>query len=157
MSVIVGFKQLSPEQLERLKTDPSLAQSILFSPDEGESKGMDLDVAWEAIHFLLTGRKDGGAPPLASAILGGKSIGPDLGMGPARYLTSGEVKTVADALSRLSKDDLRRRFDLKAMKKAKIYKAEAWNQSEDQFEQLSSTSDSFARTISLPAKGAMRC
>lgn len=136
VSVIVGFKQVAPDLIERIRKDPSLTQSVLFPDAEDTDRGIDLDVAWDAIHFLLTGRRDGGSPPMANAIKGGHPIGPDLGMGPARYLAPEEVKAVADALAQVTKDILRRQFNPVAMKKAKVYNAEAWSRGDEAFEEL---------------------
>ncbi len=41
--------------------------------------------------------------------------------GPARYLEPNEVKEVAKSLRTVSKKDLASRFDLKAMKAARVY------------------------------------
>jgi len=83
--------------------------------------GLNLEKSWHVLHYLLTGKAEEAPPPLGNAILGGEEIGEDLGYGPARILTPQQVREVAAALASISKDDLRWRFDLKAMMAARIY------------------------------------
>jgi hypothetical protein len=83
--------------------------------------GLNLEKSWHVLHYLLTGEVEEAAPPMGNAILGGQEIGEDLGYGPARFLTPQQVREVAAALRSISKDDLSRRFNLKAMMAAQIY------------------------------------
>ncbi len=88
------------------------------SPDDET----DLDKAWHGIHFLLTGTAWEGDPPWCYLVTGGTDIGDvDVGYGPARGLTSAEAKQFSAALSGLSPEDLRRRFDPQKMKGEDIY------------------------------------
>lgn len=86
-----------------------------------------IDKSWHGIHFLLTGSAWGGKPPLSNAVNGGKEIGPDLGYGPARFLTPDQVKEVAIGLDEITKESLRARFNPQAMTKAEIY---SWHEDE---------------------------
>jgi hypothetical protein len=115
-----NLKQISAATLEEIKADPSIVEEILFS-EEGEAEGLEIDKAWHGLHYLLTGEAWGGAPPLANAVLGGEEIGEDFGYGAARYLTPGQVKEVATALSGVSEEELTNRFDPDAMRAAQIY------------------------------------
>jgi uncharacterized protein DUF1877 len=91
-------------------------------PSDGpDEEGLTLEKSWHSLHYLLTGSTLETNSTLGKTILGGKEIGPDIGYGPARYLEPLEVKEVAKALKKVSKDDLARRFDLKAMVTAKVY------------------------------------
>jgi hypothetical protein len=85
------------------------------------SAPLRIDKSWHGIHFLLTGRAQGGSPPLSNAVLGGTEIGQDLGYGPARYLSPHQVKEVARALEPITKETLRQGFNPKAMTDAAIY------------------------------------
>ena len=82
---------------------------------------MNLEKSWHVLHYLLTGKVEEAPAPLGNAILGGQEIGDDLGYGPARFLTSKQVREVAGALEAVSKDELAARFDLDAMLAARIY------------------------------------
>lgn len=85
---------------------------------------LDLQKAWHGLHFLLTGVPEGGEPPTADAITGGREI-PDrdgiMGYGPARYLTPEQVREVSTALQQVSEKNLAGRFNLDAAIAAKIY------------------------------------
>lgn len=88
------------------------------SPDDE----IDLDKAWHGLHFLFTGSAWEGDEPLCFLVTGGTEIGDvDVGYGPARALSSQQVKDLADALSRISVDDLRARFDPDRMMELDIY------------------------------------
>jgi len=82
---------------------------------------MDIDKAWHGIHFLLTGESKGGKPPLAHAIMGGREIGRNVGYGPVKYLEPKQVKEIYEALSKISTEEMQKRYDLEAMRKAQIY------------------------------------
>jgi hypothetical protein len=85
------------------------------------AESLSLEKSWHSLHYLLTGNLWEANSTLGKTILDGNEIGPDIGYGPARFLEPGEVKEIATALKKVSKDDLARRFDLKAMVAAKVY------------------------------------
>lgn len=144
MSMIAKYKRISRQQLKQLLAQPDKILDFVQDEDEDdgafglgdsdneglmESEGdkvLDIDKAWQAIHFLLTRDPWLGAPPLSDAVLGGNELGgPDLGYGSARYLTDTEVEEVASALAAISKDLLLSRFKLDEFVKHKIY-PNAW-------------------------------
>ena len=93
----------------------------------GEGRQMDLDKAWHGIHFLLTGRADGGDKPAGFLLHGGREVGDvDVGYGPARALTSADTRAAHAMLAARSDDALRARFDPKAMMRAEVY-PEIWD------------------------------
>ena len=82
-----------------------------------ETPALWLEKSWWSLHLLLTG-KVAEAPeefdprsPISRSILGGREIGRELQQGPARFLWADEVREISAALSSLSREDLRRRFD----------------------------------------------
>jgi len=106
----------------RLEILRELAAAGVKLPTDGpDEDGLRLEKSWHSLHYLLTGSAHEADSPLGNSILGGKEIGPDLGYGPARFLDAGEVREVATALKKVSKQDLTRRFDLDAMMAAKVY------------------------------------
>ena len=118
MSMIAGLAPISAAKLEALSGDP---ESILDESYPNSKSSIDLDKAWHGIHWLLTGDAWGGEPPLALAIVGGEDIGPDLGYGPARFVTPSGVQAVAAALAGLTDEDLSSRYDPQAMDAQQIY------------------------------------
>jgi hypothetical protein len=78
---------------------------------------LSLGKGWSELSLFLTGKESGGteaidnSSPISQAILGGLEVGKPLhSMHPARCLWADEVSRVAEALSALSHDELRKRF-----------------------------------------------
>jgi Domain of unknown function (DUF1877) len=80
-----------------------------------------LDKAWHGIHFLLTGTAYEGDEPLCYLMKGGEELHDEDRDVPERILRPNQVADWANALSPISSDDLRKRFDPQAMMKANIY------------------------------------
>lgn len=124
MSMICFLRRLTAADLVRLEADPSLSEDFLGDADvEGFGPFADLDVdkAWHGIHYLVTGSATEGASPLNFLLLGGRTIGEDMGYGPARGFSPSEVKAIAAALSAVTADTLRSRYDAKVMQREDIY------------------------------------
>jgi hypothetical protein len=124
MSMIGNFRALPDEELQALFANPSRVEQLLYeSLLGGESNGNELDVdkAWHGLHFLLTGSAWEGSFPLNFIVAGGEEVGDDLGYGPARGLTSGDVRTIDAALQPLAPDELGQRFDAERMTELQIY------------------------------------
>jgi hypothetical protein len=100
------------------KLESAMAKRPSSKPSE---ESLSLEKSWHSLHYLLTGNVGETNSVLGKTILGGNEIGPDIGYGAARFLEPVEVKEVAIALKKVSKDDLAERFDLKAMNAAKVY------------------------------------
>jgi Domain of unknown function (DUF1877) len=107
-------------------------------PDTWEptsSNELYVDKAWAGIHYLLTGTAWEGDPPL-NFILGGTEIGNvDVGYGPARALTSDEIRNLAPALDALPPDALRDRFDPARMMELRVY-PEIWDRDPEEDDTL---------------------
>jgi Domain of unknown function (DUF1877) len=135
MSMIGSFRRISARDLAKLQADPALVPEFLG--DEGGDAGfdpfadLDVDKAWHGIHYLLTGTAEEGAPPLDFIMRGGRTLGEDLGYGPARGFSPGEVKDIAAALSAVSPEQLRSRYDQKEMQRLQIY-PDIWRREPDE-------------------------
>jgi hypothetical protein len=128
MGMVGCFAAVSTETLEGLRQDPESIEEYLY-PNDGEDEPpyyIDVDKAWHGIHYLLTGSADGGPEPLSLAIMGGEEFGPEVGYGPARFLTPAQVSLVAGALSQLPLDHLESRFNPKDMEAKDIYPDVIW-------------------------------
>jgi hypothetical protein len=125
--------QITPDELSAMQTDPD------HVPAKGKVPGpCSLEKMWQAVHFLITGQEWEGDPPLSFAVLGHEEIGDDGGYGPARYLTPEEVRSVSAALSTITTEELRRRFDPEALEAAQIY-PNVWDEDpDDLFEEIES-------------------
>jgi hypothetical protein len=128
MGMVACMASLSSETLGELQKNPDLIEEYLF-PDDGDSEPpnyIDLDKAWHGIHYLLTGQADGGELPQSLAVVGGEEFGPEVGYGPARFLTAPEVKSVAAVLANLPAQSLASRFDPNDMAAKQIYPDGIW-------------------------------
>jgi hypothetical protein len=114
---------LPQERLQALLTDPSAVLSVIDGAYNDPAQGfVDLDKAWNALHYLLTGSARDGEGPLAFLLKGGTKVGDeDLGHGPARVFQPHEVAAIADALADVSQIKLMPRFDLKKFALLDLY------------------------------------
>ena len=124
-------------QLKALQKSPETVIDFLEAdrddPTFNERK-TDLDKAWHAIHFLLTGSAEGGEPPLSLAVAGGSPLGDiDFGYDKVRYLTEQEVREVYLALSAISVEEIEARFSLKELSEANIY-PNVWEDHEEEID-----------------------
>jgi hypothetical protein len=127
MGMIFEGRRLTPEQSAAVEADPSAADALL----DRDEDVLDLDKAWHAIHFLLTGSEWDTPAGAGEAILGGDPVGSDTGYGPPRLLAAERVRAVAADLQDLTPDSLRARFDPAALLAAAIY-PQVWD--DDDFE-----------------------
>ncbi len=139
MSMIGNFLRISSKEVEALRANPARIKKVLYPDDDGgdtvigDDVHMEIDKAWNGIHFLLTGTAMGGNPPLGF-ILGGKPIGDiDVGYGPARSFNATEVRAIAEALRPLTADTLASRFDAAALRASSVYPGfdTGWNDADD--------------------------
>lgn len=101
-----------------------------------EGDEIDLDKSWHGLHFLFTGKEDGGDEPACYLLRGGRQIGRvDVGYGPARVLLPAGVRRFADFLQSLSLDELQRRYDPERMTELKLY-PEIWDEGDEAYDYL---------------------
>lgn len=121
---LIGHVYLLPEaRIDALLAEPGLVLGVIDAAYNEPGQGfVDLDKAWQALHYLLTGVARDGEGPLAFLLKGGTPVGDeDLGYGPARAFRAPEVAAIADALANESPRSLLPRFDLKKFEKLEIY------------------------------------
>jgi uncharacterized protein DUF1877 len=121
MGVTCCLAPVDGDQIDELLADPEGVSDFLEELEE-EEKVVDLDKSWHGIHFLLTGSAEEGEEPLCYLIKGGEDIGyGDDDYAPPRALRPNQIADWANALSAISSDDLRKRYDTKAMMEVEIY------------------------------------
>jgi hypothetical protein len=164
MSMIANFRSLSDDDLGALLENPARVEQLLYGddllagtngevvslfghtsqpptePDSWEQDGggdeLDVDKAWHGIHFLLTGTAWQGSFPLNFIVSGGREIGDvDVGYGPARGLTSEDVRKLDAALEPLTSEEMKRRFDPEQMTRLQIY-PEIWDRDPEEDDSL---------------------
>ena len=128
MGMVACFISLSPAALADLQEAPDRIEEYLY-PDGGESEPpnyLEVDKAWHGIHYLLTGVAEGGPEPQSLAVFGGEEFGPEVGYGPARFLSPDQVRRVAESLATITPEALAQRFDAKDMEAQQIYPDVIW-------------------------------
>jgi hypothetical protein len=118
---ILGWlMRLTPVTIEEV--DPDAVPPDGAKLDAPESH-LDLDKAWQPLHFLLTGTAWEGEEPGCYLVRGGEElIGADqLGYSSIRALTPGQICRFDEFLRSLSGDTLRGRFDYQKMVALGIY------------------------------------
>src|SRR5579859_1183536 len=100
MAMIGNLRPASDAQIARLLANPEEITRFLYGSDVPSNDRVVLNKAWHAIHFVLTGSRLGGSAPLNFLVDEGTPVGAvDVGYGPARVLTSDQVRQLADALA----------------------------------------------------------
>ncbi len=116
------FAAVDQKKLGELRADPEQIEAFLF-PEEGDAPEhyAEVDKAWHAIHFMLTGDAWKGEAPLAWAVMGGEEFGDEIGYGCARFLLPQQVAEIAAALQALGVENFKARYRPDAMDAADIY------------------------------------
>jgi hypothetical protein len=122
---LLGHVYLLPDaKVVDLLAEPASVYAVVDGSYNQPGAGfVDLDKAWQCLHYLLTGTARDGEGPLSFLLKGGQPVGEeDLGgFGPARVFRPMEVAAIAEALSRVSEQQLLARFDLKKLEKLEVY------------------------------------
>ena len=124
--MIGNLRPASDAEIQRLLANPGEVTRFLFGSDSEQRERLCLGKTWHAIHFALTGSRLGGDAPLNFLASEGTPVGDvDVGFGPARVLTSGQVKELASALAPLDDQTFGGRLDASALDAESIYPG-AW-------------------------------
>lgn len=140
MSMMYHLREITNIEAAKLSADPDLIEDFLDN-SLGQSE-IDLEKAWHGIHYLLTGASSGGEKPYCYLMDGGSPVGDiDVGYGPAMLLSKDQVKEFNDALSKLTEEKLKERFDPEAMGKEGVYPG-IWDEGDEAFDWLFEVIDS---------------
>lgn len=136
--MIGNLLQVTDSELEKYLKDSALLEATIYD-DESENENLtDIDKAWDGIIFLLTGAGIASSEHrLTRVLFSGQLIDEeqDLGYGPAHFLKSDEVLELNSEISKITIEDLKRRFDPDQMSKEGVY-PEIWEEGEDAFDYL---------------------
>ncbi|MDR2224091.1 MAG: YfbM family protein [Flavobacteriaceae bacterium] len=127
MGMISNLLRVSQEELNSYIQDSSLFEDRIYKDyDENDIDDalVDLDKSWDAIAFLFGNNADDYLEhPLATAIFGSHTLdeNQDIGYGPARFVTTVQVKEINELLSQLSDEELRKRFSPQRLEEEEIY------------------------------------
>lgn len=112
--------RLTPITIEEV--DPDAVPPDAATEDDARPH-VDLDKAWQPLHYLLTGTAWEGEEPACYLVRGGEELCEDekSGYSSIRLLTPEAVRRFDDWLRGLTHDALRQRFDHDAMVALRIY------------------------------------
>lgn len=102
-----------------------------LAPDEGDlgSDG-DFEKSWGGLHYLLTGTAWEGEPPLNFLMGGGRELEVRDGESPVITHSNADTRRIADALNRLSDEEMRGRVNPAEMTRLEIYPSGDWDDPE---------------------------
>lgn len=125
MSMIMQWDAVAPADAEKVR---SLEVGAFCEwLEQGDVRlSFDVDKAWHAVHFTLTGDPWSTDGPLGQAVLGGEPFGEEIAYGPARWLRAEAVAAIAEQLAPLTPDRFEQRLDFAALHRADIY-PEIWD------------------------------
>lgn len=125
MSMTGNLLRVTKAELEEYLKDSSLLEERIYEEsDEEDPNLVDIDKSWEGILFLLTGQNlETCDHPLGRVLFSGQIINEDqdLGYGPGQYLTSEQVKELNEEISKISADELSKKYDAGKMTELDIY------------------------------------
>lgn len=101
---------------------PPPTEPIPLPDQREEGDEIDVDKAWQAIHYLLTGSAEPTDDLLGFLFSGGTTIkDTDVGYGPPRAFTSTQVASIASELSGIVHDTFKRRYKPVEMDEQDVY------------------------------------
>src|ERR1700730_16364848 len=120
--MIGNLRPASDSEIQHLLASPADITRFLYGADADGRERLVLNKAWHAIHFVLTGSRLGGDEPLNFLVSEGTPVGEvDVGFGPARVLTSQQVRQIATAMVPIEPEEVARRIDLGKFDQEVIY------------------------------------
>ncbi|HTO00050.1 MAG TPA: YfbM family protein [Microthrixaceae bacterium] len=125
MSMIMQWDSADAATAENVRS-MDVEAFIQWLEDSDGRISFDVDKAWHAVHFTLTGEEWNPIGPFGEVVLGGEPFGEEIGYGPARWLSPEAVANAARELVNLSPDEFAGRLDLSSMFDNNIY-PEIWN------------------------------
>lgn len=126
MSMIGNYFMTDQETIDRIQKGELQVADLIYDEDDNvdEEASLDIDKAWNAIHYVLTGEADLGknTGPLSKAVLGGTPVSEeDVGYGPALLIEAEEVRQIARLLQPMGREAFQERFRFAEMLENEVY------------------------------------
>ena len=138
MPIIGEFIRMDKEKIEKFQKGKSSLCDFLddmAGKTENNENFLNVDGAWHAIHFTLSGAVwDNTNNPLSKIIISGTPVNnEDVGYGPAMLITNDEIHIINKALKTVTRDSFRKNFSLSNMLANEIYPVYHEGGDEDKF------------------------
>jgi len=116
---VAHLRVLPDPALDFLEADS--LEPVLYPDNSHDGPGhLELEDAWQALHFILNGSRQG-VPPLDFLMGGGREVPfSDAGMGAVRAFGSMQVRLIGLGLQPLTEEVIRARFDAHALRRADV-------------------------------------
>lgn len=128
------LQRVDEQEASRLVDDQPFLELLLFGAEDPEPvpdpRQLDLDKLWHGVLWLLTGSVQESAAGLGAVLFGGREVGDDLGLGPARLMRPREVAEVYRALVAVPEAVMVARYDPESMEAAGVYPDALWARSD---------------------------
>ena len=134
MSMTGNYLPVSGDQLDDLLDGSLDINKLLLISGAFNPEIVSIDKSWNGIEVLLASKAEDETDPLAIAVIGGQPINDeDLGYGPAMFLTSDQVKDIADELDRIDDAAFEELFDSFDWSAADIYPQMSGSEDDKQY------------------------
>jgi hypothetical protein len=122
MGIVGGLISVPPDLFDEALATPAVAEALRMEEHPRIARRQYLDKSWHVIHYLLTGKAEGGDGPLAKALMGGHRLTGDFERGGLSWgVLPAEVPEVAAALAAFPVERLWIGFDQSRMNDPFIY------------------------------------
>lgn len=118
MGIYCRLYTLGDNDIEAAVSDPDSLDSLLRDKSPSNHS---VDQAWNGIHFLLTGEAFEGPQPLCFLLSGGKTIQESEDTHPTRAITSEQVSELDVALSGITEEEFRSRYNPDRMRAEDVW------------------------------------
>jgi hypothetical protein len=127
MGMVLCLREVNAEALAELRANADAADEFLFD-EQAFEKGeiVDFDKAWNALHFMFTGKDAETDHPLSFFPNNPDRIGTDNGYGGPWVFTPEQVKAFQTSLAAISDEELEARYDPVSMAKHDVYLADTF-------------------------------
>ena len=120
MGMIGNYYMTDEDTIRKIRQGEISVESLIYDDNDeiDEDKTLDIDKAWHAIHFTLTGSMDEGDEEgvLFKTVFSGNLVNDeDIGYGPAMEITADEVREIHLAIKDISRDAFRADFNVNDM------------------------------------------
>ncbi|MBP1996712.1 YfbM family protein [Paenibacillus eucommiae] len=152
---MIGLYKAVPEHLVKKLAagDLTVEELISFSGEE-----LDIDKAWQGIHYVLTGKIMGGDQPLGNVVPMLDDQGMDLHDFGAFYLYPEQVKAAIEAISEYSQEQFSAKFEQNNPIQEQVYPVgsdEDYQEFLDYLYQYFTAIQSFYRSIAAAGNGVI--
>lgn len=126
MGMIGNYYMADEETVRSIQNGALSVEDLIYdeNDDVDEEASLDIDKAWNAIHFVLTGEAEleDNHSLLAKVVLGGTPVNEeDVGYGPALLITAEEVRQIAEAIQPIGREAFGERFHVAEMLENEVY------------------------------------